>query len=361
MIARPSNRPTWLPLPVALTLTLLVSACPQPTPKPAVQLELAGRALGTSWSVTAAYEASAPTDAIEARILQTLDRIDRGMSTWREDAELYRFNHRSDRGPFELSPETAHVLSAALELARDTGGAFDPTVGPMVALWGFGADAREQEPSAADIEAARAQVGWQRVSLSEGGRVQAQVGGLRLDLSAIAKGYAVDAVLEELALDRPAGLLVEIGGEVRVLGRRGDGSPWRVGVGAPTASPDSAEQRVDTVAELGHGALATSGDYRQRKVVAGRARSHIIDPRTGQPTDNGVRSVSVVAPTCMEGDAVATALMVLGPDEGLRYVDQRPWLEALFLIETDSATQRRGSAGWSRRIRHSADERHNPN
>jgi thiamine biosynthesis lipoprotein len=155
----------------------------------------------------------------------------------------------------------------------------------------------------------------------------------------------VDAVAGELAAEQPLGVLVELGGEVRAFGARTTGDAWRVGIENP-ATPGAG---LEAVVALTHGALATSGDYRQARIVSGERRSHVVDPRSGVPVRNGVASVSVVAPTCMEADAVATALMVLGTDEALTWVEARPWLDALLLVRTgDRSVERRASSGWSR-------------
>jgi len=171
------------------------------------------------------------------------------------------------------------------------------------------------------------------------------VPGVQLDLSAIAKGYAVDAVVAELARDRPIGVLVEVGGEVRALGAKPGGVPWRVGID----DPDAPGSRLSAVALLTGGALATSGDYRRVRVIEGRRRTHVVDPRSGRPVEQRVASASVIAPSCMEADAVATALMVLGPEAGLAWVEDRPWLETLLMIrEGDGVIEKRASSGWDR-------------
>jgi thiamine biosynthesis lipoprotein len=332
----------------ALVVVVLVASWGCRARDSAHEILLKGEALGTAWAATvvtrAALEPGKVAD-LQRRTESTLERVDRGMSTWREDAEIVRFNRRSGPQPFRFSPETRRVVVAALELARETGGAFDPTVGPLVALWGFGPGAAESDPSDEQLERARARVGWRHLAWDEEGRLTGRVAGVDLDLSAIAKGYAVDAVFGELARERPLGLLVELGGEVRALGAKPSGEPWRVGIENPIA-PGSG---LEAVVALTGGALATSGDYRQVQVVAGERRTHVLDPRSGRPVSNGVASASVVAPTCMEADAVATALMVLGPDAALAFVEDRPWLEALLLVrEGDRIVERRASSRWAR-------------
>jgi thiamine biosynthesis lipoprotein len=236
------------------------------------------------------------------------------------------------------------VIAAALEISRETGGAFDPTVGPLVRLWGFGSGAAERDPTEDELARARARTGWRHLEWDDEGRLVRRVPAVELDLSALAKGYAVDAIVGELARDRPLGALVEVGGEVRALGAKASGEPWRVGIEDPLA-PDT---RLEAVVALTGRALATSGDYRQVRLVDGERRSHVLDPRTGRPAARGVSSASVIAPTCMEADAVATALMVLGADEALAWVEDRPWLEALLLVrEGDRIVERRASSQWS--------------
>ncbi len=332
----------------ALAIALLLAGCGPGSSKAPHELRLTGEALGTIWSVDLVLpEAPAPegVEGTRERIASTLERVDQGMSTWREDAELARFNRQADLEPFAFSPETGRVIAAAMDLARETRGAFDPTVAPLVALWGFGAQAADAPPTMAELDGARSLVGWQKLEWRPGGRLARRVAGVQLDLSAIAKGYAVDAVLGELASERPLAALVEVGGEVRALGAKPGGVPWRVGID----DPDAPGSRLSAVVLLTAGALATSGDYRQVRVVEGRRLSHVVDPRSGLPVEQRVASASVIAPTCMEADAVATALMVLGPDEGLAWVEERPWLEVLLLVrEGEEGFEERASTGFAR-------------
>jgi thiamine biosynthesis lipoprotein len=327
-------------------LLLAGSGCGAPESRHEVRS--GGEALGTTWSVKwVSRTAPQPgrRDELHDRVASILARIDRGMSNWREDAELARFNRQAELTGFEFSSETRQVIIAALAIARETNGAFDPTVGPLVALWGFGPDAALEEPTEQEVARQRARVGWPLLAWDREGRLVRRVPGVELDLSAIAKGYAVDAIVHELVRDRPLGLLVEVGGEVRALGTTLHGEPWRVGIQDPTARGDD----LEAVLALTGAALATSGDYRNLRVAAGKRRSHVIDPRTGRPLDNRVASASVVAPTCMEADAAATALMVLGPDLGMAWVEKRPWLDALLLLRRgDRIVERRASSRWGR-------------
>jgi len=326
-------------------MLLLAVGCGCEAARSGQLLQLEGSALGTRWRAEIVLGEVPDPDrvaALRAGIVAVLDRIDRGMSTWREDTEIARFNRGSDAA-VALSAETRRVVGAALDLARESGGAFDPTVGPLVALWGFGAHAASRRPAEDELARVRSRVGWRKLEWDESGRLLRRVPGVELDLSAIAKGYAVDAVIAELGAARAFGLLVEIGGEVRTSGTKPGAAPWRVGIQHPQA------EALEEVVELRGVALATSGDYRQQRFVDGRWVTHVIDPRTGRPVGRGVASASVIAPTCMEADAVATTLMVLGAEAGLDWIEERPWLEALLLVrEGGGALTRRASSGWSR-------------
>lgn len=297
---------------------------------PAVH-ELGGPTMGTRWSVrfwhpigTVSPSHAALREAIDA----ALATVVRQMSPWEPDADLSRFN-RAAPGHWQTLPEPFFtVLHRALDLARDSGGAYDPTVGPVVDLWGFGpAPARDTVPAAAELQAAHARVGWQRVVLDVPQRRALQPGGAGLDLSSIAKGYAVDAVASALRDHGCANALVEVGGELLGCGRRPDGAPWRVAVKLPGPLCDDAPGPVLALPDL---AVATSGDDFRHFVADGEHCSHTIDPRTGRPIRHALASVTVVHAQCMQADALATALLVLGPAAGWAYAE-RLQLAALFI------------------------------
>ncbi len=309
-------------------------------------LSLTGQGLGTTWNVTAHVPDGVRRDDVEAAVVAALQDVDEGMSTWRDDSDLARV--RAQAGPVSVRPDTAEVVRAALALAEDTGGAFDPTVQPLMALWGFFKVPRTTWPTEEELAAARARVGFGRVrvGVDEAGRTTVDAGGTELDLSAIAKGHAVDRVawaLVGLGVDR---YLVEVGGEVRVAGRSSSNAPWRVGIDDPR-SPGGAPARV---VQLTEGAVATSGNYRSKVVIEGRAVGHTMDPRTGAPAETRVLSATVVAPDCRTADGWATALMVMG-EAGLPLVSARPGLEALLLVESeDGEVVERMTAGMLRRL-----------
>ncbi|WP_459614691.1 FAD:protein FMN transferase [Bordetella sp. 2513F-2] len=296
---------------------------PEHLPAPAA---LAGRTMGTTWSARMALPAGCRDETARHAIQAALDEVVAQMSTWEPTSDITRFNLAAP-GWHELPDRFFHVLSHALALARDSGGAYDPTVGPLVNAWGFGPHQRAFEPpSPAVIDAARARCGWQRVRLDAARQAAYQPGGACLDLSSIAKGHGVDRAASALDALGITQYLVEVGGELRARGRRPDGQPWRVAVEVPDASGDH------TLAlPLEACSIATSGDYR-RHAGSGDARyAHTIDPRTGQPVRNRVASVSVLHRECMQADALATVLTVLGEAEGLAYA-RRHDLAALFIL-----------------------------
>jgi len=307
------------------------------TPKRVEPVLLQGEALGTTWSVKwiGDFDAEVARQETEA----VLAEVDAAMSTWRDDSELSRAR-RSD-GPLDVSEPTWDVTRRALTLAEETGGAFDPTVQPLMELWGFHGQERTSWPTDEEIVAAQARTGWEKVALGRSnGRGTIDVRGTALDLSAIAKGYSVDRVSGALSGLGILAHLVEVGGEVRAQGRGPGGGGWLLGIDAPSGEGAPGSQLVGVV-PLMNSAMATSGNYRNRRSIGGRAVGHTMDPRTGRPAEDAPLSVTVLAPSCTLADGWATALMVLGADRGLRAMEARPELQAVFVVQ--------GEGGWELR------------
>lgn len=293
-----------------------------------------GPTMGVSWSVKALAPDGFDAEAAQGQIQGLLNRIVGQMSTWEPQADISRFNRLPAGGWMEAPAAFHHVLTRALRWAQASGGAFDPTAGELVELWGFGAaEAVAEPPSDTDIAGALSRCGWDRLAL-EGARVF-QPGGVRLDFSGIAKGFGVDEVSRALAYLGLPDHLVEIGGELRGSGVKSDGLPWWGEIAAPPgAALPGGPLRVAL-----HGlSLATSGDYRRRFEHGGQTYSHSIDPRTGRPVAAGLRSVSVVAADCMDADALCTALTVLGPREGFAFAARHD-VAAYLLVERDGALE----------------------
>lgn len=298
-----------------LGLWLLAGCAPDDTE---LRLDtISGGTMGTTYSVQMVQlPVGLDTEVIKQRIDQILEQINDSMSTYRADSELSRFNRSKHTDWFEVSPALFSVLEKAQRISVATGGAFDVTVGPLVDLWGFGAVAMQhQVPPQHRIAERLASVGYGLLSLRPSPpAVRKKVPGVEVDLSAIAKGYAVDrlsAYLDRIGVEN---YLVEIGGELKARGLSARQRPWRVAVERPTGGARS----VQTVVELNQAGLATSGDYRNYFERDGRRYAHTIDPTTGHPVSHNLASVTVMDDSTMRADAWATALLVLGPDAGFR-------------------------------------------
>ncbi len=321
----------------------LVGAC---APSPALET-LSGRTMGTTWSVKLLRPPGMARAALQAGIQAEVDRVVAQMSHWQADSDLGRYN-RAGAGRWQVLPEEFFtVLEHALALAADTGGAYDPTVGPLVNLWGFGPGSQgPRVPDPAAIEAARARVGWQRVELDAATRRVLQPGGVELDLSAIAKGFGTDQIARYLDRQGVQAYLVDISGELRARGRRPDGHDWQVAIERPgaAAGPVAAADEVERVIALREQSIATSGDYRHFLADGGRRYSHHIDPRTGWPVAQRIASVTTVADDCMRADATGTAIMVLGPEQGLAWASERGLAVLLIVHEGDGLAERMSPA-----------------
>lgn len=298
-----------------------------PAPAGGVIRDFAGRSMGTSWSVrlVAAPQGSPEhlaLDHLQHGLQRQLDAIVAEMSHWEADSDLGRFNRAGAGTWLALPPAFFDVLSFAMGVARDSGGAYDPCAGTLVNLWGFGPYGRFDQPefvppSADEIAVARTQLAAAGVRLERDGRKALQPGGVQLDLSAVAKGYSVDRLAYYLTTQGVRHYLVEVGGELRGAGVKPDGQPWWVAL----------EEVGDAPAQLVlalHGlAVATSGDYRRYFELDGRRYSHTIDPRSGMPIANDLASVTVVHGQCMAADAWSTALTVLGAEQGLALAERQ--------------------------------------
>ncbi|MCO4761668.1 MAG: FAD:protein FMN transferase [Myxococcales bacterium] len=309
---------------------------------------LRGQTMGTTFTVKLSGVLPEPhSQALLGAVRQELGAVDKAMSTYKPDSELSRFNQLLTDGSLVLSEQTTEVLQLALTIGKDSGGAFDVTVGPLVRAWGFGAKSTNKGPDEATIAKLKALTGAaEQMQFDPKTRaLRKKTAGVEVDFSAIAKGYGVDRVAERLIKEGVPGFMVEVGGEVRTFGKRADDKPWRIGI----EQPNPAGGGIATVVTLGNLSLATSGDYRNYREVNGKRVSHTIDPRTGHPIAHKLASVSVLAKSCARADAWATALNVLGPTEGLALANKLD-LAAYFLVrQPDGQFAGSQSAKWPER------------
>lgn len=291
------------------------------------RIALNGPTMGTRWSALFFADRGRDTDAIRAALQAAVDEVDTQMSTWNAASALMRIN-AAPVGDWVMVPEQLRsVLRLGLEIGSASGGAFDIGMGDAVTAWGFGPGAAAPEGIRAAMDALRRPA--QEVLEIEGMQLR-KTAPIALDLNGIAKGYGVDRLAETLRDHGIADALVGIDGEMRAIGLRPDGEAWTIAVEAPY--PD--RRAPHSVLALQDAAVATSGDYRHCVEVQGRRLSHTMDPRRGAPLIASPASVTVVARTCAEADAWATALMVLGAERGADLARQRG-LDALFLLRDD--------------------------
>ncbi|KQQ96631.1 FAD:protein FMN transferase [Massilia sp. Leaf139] len=307
-----------------------LSIDPAVVPDGSVLHDASGATMGTSWSARLLLPPGVRSQ-LGLQLQAELDGINTEMSHWDPDSVLGRYNRAPAGSWHALPPRFVAVLDYALQVAQDSGGAYDPFAGALVNLWGFGPERRYNQPGfyTPAPDAVRAVLA-QRAALDptfdrEGGRLL-QPGGALLDFSSIAKGYAVDRLAWCLERHGIRHYLVEIGGELRGAGMKPDGQPWWVTLeGVPGI--DSAP----TVAALHGLAIATSGDYRRYFEHGGLRASHTLDPRSGYPVANEVASCTVLHETCMAADALSTTITVLGLDAGLAFAEERGLAARLLL------------------------------
>jgi thiamine biosynthesis lipoprotein len=290
--------------------TAALVACQPSSRSREARVHITGETMGSTWNVK--LDATGQSaDALGEAVRAALQSVDERMSLYRPESELSAFNAAPSGVPVPVSPELFAVLDAALQVSAWSGGAFDVTVAPAVETWGFGIRKGRRVPSEKEVAERRALVDWRALQLDPVHRTATKrVAGLQVDLNGIAKGYGVDVATRTLDALGVAHYMVEVGGEVRTRGMNASREPWQIGIEEPDANP----QRARHVVPLSGRALATSGDYRIYFEQDGRRYSHEIDPATVAPIAHRLCSVSVVADDCMRADALATALIVLGPD-----------------------------------------------
>ncbi len=295
-----------------------------------------GETMGTTYSIRLSGTVEKKQlkklyELIDAELME----INRQMSTWDPASEISRFNHLNSTEPMEVSADFARVVERALEFSLNTGGAFDPTLQPLLNLWGFGSEGGDHMiPTDDAIASSKALTGWHQVKVLPPANLQKGRPEISLALGAIAKGYGVDAVAHILDKQGFENWFVEIGGEVVAMGLNPSGTPWKIGIQYPSTS--LVDDRLKGILHLSKGAIATSGDYRNYIEKDGAIYSHILDPRTGRAVFSNTASVTVYASNCTDADASATALFVMGPKEGLEWVEQQQGMEAMFLIRDET-------------------------
>lgn len=314
----------------SLLLSLLLAACGDRGP---TEYRLSGPTMGTSFNVTVVTSSPFDQEELKDQIHAALDNVDRHMSTYRPDAELARFNESQLTDWIPVSARLCEAIEHALGLGTASGGAFDITVGPLVDLWGFGpGESRTRPPSDEAIDEARGRSGPDQLEADcQRPAIRKAHAGLRVDLSGYAKGLAADEVAQLLDENGISDYLIEIGGDLRTGGHNASGDKWRIAI----ETPDPAGRNVERIIHVSGLGVATSGDYRNFFEHDGQRYSHTIDPRNGRPVSHDLASVTVLADTAAFADAMATALLVLGPVAGPALAE-RNGIAAYFLARNGS-------------------------
>ena len=317
------------------TVIVIIISC-QPESKPPRLLVIDGTTMGTVYAAKIVRSDLVERDLdslyLKRGVDSLLNRINQQMSTYQENSELSRFNQYRDKEWFAVSSELCQVVKKSLEISKLSGGAFDITVGPLVNLWGFGPEEREELlPGEKEIQERHKLVGYKKLQIQfSPPALKKEIPEMYCDLSAIAKGYGVDKVAEYLENRGIRNYLVDIGGEIRTRGKNHQGQAWKIGV----STPDD-RYEIQKVLVLDNLSVATSGDYRNYFEKDGIRYSHTIDPQTGRPITHHLASVTVIHDSCMVADGLATAIDVLGPEKGFQLAE-RLGLAVYLLIREDT-------------------------
>lgn len=288
-----------------------------------------GMAHGTFYSVT-----YLSPDNLQEEIELVMKRTDQSLSTFQQTSVISRIN--AGDTSVVLDSLFIEVFDRGRQIWEATSGAFDMTVAPLVNAWGFGYEKGFSHPQNS-IDSIMKNIGFEHIS-HDGVKILKQQPNIKLDASAIAKGYSVDRVGHFLESKNIKNYMVEIGGEVRVRGTNPKDLKWRIGIDKPTDNLDVSEKRqIEEVLNLNYGAIATSGNYRQYYIKDGKRYAHTINPKTGYPVQHDLLSATVWAPDCMTADAYATAFMVLGYEISNNIVNNTDSLEAYFIISSDTS------------------------
>jgi thiamine biosynthesis lipoprotein len=326
---------------------LLLCGCTQQNQKNSPTLiKLSGDALGTTWLVKVLSDKAFDKEKLQMYIIRKLEETDKIFSHWRPDSELFQFNANPTTNDTVVHPQLHNLLKHAQWMHRETDGAFDPTLGALVNLWGFGPEGKTRStlPTEQQIKDVQRIIGLENLEISQNGNIRKKVSALQLDLSGSAKGEIIDQISNLLDRLNFHNFLVEIGGEVRAQGKGRNGNGWIVGL------ETGGSREIDLISvPLRNYAVATSGTYRLKKTnpKSTRNASHLLNPKTGLPIEHNLIAVNAFAPTARDADAWATALMVMGQKEGMKKAEQMD-LVVRFCEEVDGVIEINTSTAYQR-------------
>lgn len=323
-----SDKRFSLLLPVILVVVILAAATTCGQKKDCYQRD-SGMIFGTMYSII--YQSD---ESLRDDIILTLKEVDNSLSMFNKESVISKVNGNS---PVCLDSNFLRVMDIAFEVNRETFGAFDITVAPLVNAWGFGFKNGEM-PTDAKVDSLRQIIGMEKIRLEDsasGKRIVKSDSRVMLDCSAIAKGYGVEAVADMLRSKGIRNFMVEIGGEIVTSGINEKRLPWKIGVVKPTDDPTNTKNELQTCLNLTDKAMATSGNYRNFYYKGGKKYAHTIDPKTGYPVQHNILSSTVITDNCAIADAYATAFMVLGLDKARQVIDRHPELLVYFIYSNE--------------------------
>jgi len=311
---------------IALVALLMTSSC---APAPHLQY-IKGDTMGTYYTIQYRSSNRIESDLLKGDIDSVLDEFESQLSNWRPDSWINRFNRSPAKRPIETPEHAFETIAICLDLAERTQGTLDPTLSPLIELWGFGIDKGQGIPSDDSIEETLQIIGYQQLELDRDQRsLSKKISEIELNCSAVAKGYAVDLIAKRLQNEGIENYLINIGGEVSAKGSKLNESPWTVAISQPQAN--GRDPLTARTIELRDRSLATSGHSQRAFVIDGQRYSHILDPRTGRPVLPEFASATVIAPSCALADGLATLALILDPSEMRSLLDEFPQTEIIYL------------------------------
>ena len=317
----------------------ILTSCQEPR-----YIKTSGEIQGTFYNIT--YKSSENLDSL---ILTELNKFNKSLSIFDAESTISRINNNEDVNP-EADTVFMKVFDRAMEVSRETDGAFDITVSPIVKLWGFN-HATPQEVTQAKIDSVMAFVGYDKIRIENGKAIKTDPR-VQLDANAIAQGYSCDVIADFLEQHGVENYMIEIGGEIRAKGVNGKGDYWRIGITKPRDDSTATNEELQDIMWLDNKSVGTSGNYHKYRIVDGKKIGHEIDPKTGRTAENELLSASIIADDCISADAYATACMVLGLDKSLELCRKNGKIEGYFIyLDKDGKERMTCTDGFRKRLK----------
>jgi len=312
-------------------------------------IKITGFTMGTYYEITLLHSSQDMSSVVLKKdIDQLLKNYNLIVSPFEKNSEISKFNNHNNTNPIKVSTELYKLIKYSHSISAKSAGLFDPTIAPLINLWGFGVNGKKNKPSENEINNAKKRIGYKNIKILPNNTLKKIIPSITLNLSAFAKGYGVDMIADYLKQKGFKQGFVNIGGEIVTFGTRDDNKEWRIAIDTPKYGGGNGE--YFKIIKLSDNAIATSGDYRNYFKKQNQVYSHIINPKTGYPVNNNIASVSVIAKNCKEADMLATTLMLLNVEAGLKLIEEIKDCEALFILRENGAFKEKKSSGFKKYI-----------